>query len=323
MKLIFIGSGAFAVPSLEALGRSSHELLGLFAQPDKPAGRGHGLSMPKTKAAALELGIPVHQPAKIRAPEAVELVRDLAPELIVVVAYGQIIPRAVLEIPPKGIINVHASLLPAYRGAAPIQWAIASGEKVTGVTTMLMDEGLDTGPVLLSREHPIAADETTASLEPALARLGAELLLETVEAWGNDAITPKPQDDAAATLAPRIKKEDGRIDWSSTALVIDRRIRAFQPWPVAYAESSDATLQVKLFQATPLPRASAKDSSSHSGVASAAPGTLLAIEGDGVSIACGEGTRLRVLEVQAPGRARMSAAAFARGRRLELGAPFP
>lgn len=320
MKLIFIGSGAFAVPSLEELEGSHHELVALFAQPDKPAGRGHALSMPKTKPVALERGIPVHQPAKIRAPEAVTLVRELLPELIVVVAYGQIIPRAILDIPPKGIINVHASLLPAYRGAAPIQWAIASGETETGVTTMLMDEGLDTGPTLLSRKQAIAPSDTTASLEPVLARIGADLLLETIDAWEKGAIEPKPQDDAAATLAPRIKKEDGRIDWSWPASRIDQRMRAFRPWPIAYAESPRSGISLRLFEATPLPKRTA---ASIPDAEPALPGTLLAYEGESVEVVCGEGTALRVHVVQAPGRPRMSAAAFARGRRLEPGAPFP
>ena len=313
MKLVFMGSGAFALPSLESLHRSRHEIAALVTQPDKPAGRGHQLRMPATKAYALERDLPVHQPPKVTATESVALISELDPECIVVVAYGQIIPKSILSIPPKGIINVHGSLLPTYRGAAPIQWAIARGEPATGVTTMLMDEGLDTGPILLTTSIPIEKDDTSASLTPRLAETGAELLLRTLDAWERGEIEPSPQDDDKATLAPRIRKENARIDWSMTAEEIDCRIRGFDPWPVAYVEL-DGT-PVKLWRGRAL---EADDASCEA--TSQPPGTILAVDPPAVVVVCASSTRLRLEEVQASGKARMSAADFARGRRLEAGA---
>jgi methionyl-tRNA formyltransferase len=258
--------------------------------------------MPPTKTPALERAIPVHQPAKVRAPETVDLIRAIAPDCIVVVAYGQIIPKSVLDIPPKGIINVHGSILPAYRGAAPIQWAIARGETETGVTTMLMDEGLDTGPILHIRKVPIDPEDTGDSLESKLAPLGAELLLETLEAWEAGRIEPKPQDDTRATKAPLIKKEHARVDWKLDAEEIAWRVRAFIPWPVAFAELEGT--KVKIF------KAAVADPSGGS------PGETLTVENEGITVACGSGTCLRLLEVQAEGKKRMAAGAFARGQRI-------
>jgi methionyl-tRNA formyltransferase len=305
MKLLFMGSGRFALPSLEALLGSPHALLGLVTQPDKPAGRGHELTPPPTKGLAEARGVPVYQPAKVRAPEVVERIRLLAPEGIVVVAYGQIIPRSILAIPPKGIINVHGSLLPAYRGAAPIQWAIVRGETETGVTTMLMDEGMDTGPILLQRKTPIRPEDTGQSLEVRLAILGAELLMETVAAWEAGALKPIPQDSDRATLAPRIKKQDALIDWTLTAREIERRVRGFIPWPVAH--SSLRGVEVKIWSA------SAVD-----GV-SGTPGETLSIERDSVLVASGSASALRLRELQAEGKRRMSAGELARGFRLTPG----
>ncbi len=305
MRLIFMGSGRFAVPSFQALLESSHQIDALITQPDKPAGRGHNLRMPPTKPAALEHSVPVHQPFKVRAPESADLIRSIAPECIVVVAYGQIIPKSILEIPPRGIINVHGSLLPAYRGAAPIQWSIARGESETGVTTMLMDEGLDTGPMLLKRKITIGPDDTGGSLEEKLAPIGADLLLETLAALERNELAPEPQDDSLATLAPRIKKESARIDWNLKATEIACGIRAFIPWPVAFSEMGGRTL--KIFESvveTP---------------GKSEPGEILSIEPDGIVVGCGSGTRLRILELQAEGKKRMAAADFARGQRLAPG----
>lgn len=307
MKLLFMGSGDFALPSLERLLDSpDHSVEALFTQPDKPAGRGHAVRPPPTKALAAAHGVAVHQPKKVRAPESVELVRELAPACIVVVAYGQIIPTSILEIPPKGIINVHASLLPTYRGAAPIQWAIARGETRTGVTTMLMDEGLDTGPVLLQREVAIDGEDTTESLEPRLAELGAELLMETLAQWERGVLVPAPQDDALASLAPRIKKEDARVAWSASAQDIACRVRAFRPWPVAFTELAGGELKIWRARAAALGHRSS-------------PGTLLDVTAEGLLVACGDATSLLVTEVQAPGRGRLPAADFARGQRLAPG----
>jgi methionyl-tRNA formyltransferase len=308
MRLVFMGSGEFALPSLEALLASRHAVAALVTQPDKPAGRGHALRRTPTKILALARGIEVHQPARVRTEESVALVRELGPECIVVVAYGQIIPRSILEIPPRGILNVHGSLLPRYRGAAPVQWAIARGETETGVTTMLMDEGLDTGPILLQRSVPILEEDTGGSLEEKLAAIGADLLLETLARLEQGALVPAPQDESRSTLAPRITREDGRVDWSWTARRIHDRARAFDPWPNAWAQVDGAPL--KLWKTLVV-----EDAIGESGE----PGTILRIDAGGAHVACGEGTRLALLEVQSPGKARVSGADFARGKRLVPG----
>jgi methionyl-tRNA formyltransferase len=263
------------------------------------------MRLPPTKPIALDHSIPVHQPVKVRDERCVELIRGIAPDCIVVVAYGQIIPKSILEIPPRGIINVHGSLLPAYRGAAPIQWSIARGEKETGVCTMLMDEGLDTGPVLLERKLPIDPEDTGASLEAKLAPLGAELLLETLEALAAGSISPRAQDDSRASLAPRIKKEDARIDWNQPAEAIERRVRAFIPWPVAFTELEGKEIKIHQSRLEPPGEGS--------------PGETLITDREGVVLGCGKGTRLRLLQVQAQGKKSMAAADFSRGQRLTVG----
>ena len=310
MKLVFMGSGAFAVPSLEVLlASSTYRPAALFTQPDKPAGRGHRLRLPETKEVALAHAIAVHQPAKVRSPESIALIEKLAPDCIVVVAYGQIIPKAILDIPKHGIINVHGSLLPRYRGAAPIQWAIAEGEAETGVTTMLMDEGLDTGAILRADTVAIDPEDTTASLSPKLSLMGAALLERTLEAWAEGGLTPIPQNDAQATKAPRIKKEDARIDWRQTATQITRRVRAFDPWPVAFTELRDAVL--KVWKAAP-----------STATSSAQPGDIVGVHANGIDVACGEDTVILVQEVQLSGKSRMAAADFARGKRLGVTSRF-
>lgn len=305
MKLLFMGSGGFAVPSLRALLDSPHEVLALITQPDKPAGRGHELRSPPTKDLALERSVPVHQPKKVREPESVALIQGLAPDCIVVAAYGQIIPRTILDIPSKGIINVHGSILPAYRGAAPIQWAIVRGETETGVTTMLMDEGLDTGAILLQEKLPIEPDDTSRKLEDKLAQVGADLILETLSRWGAGSITPIPQDDTRATLAPRIKQVDALVDWSQTAVEIERATRGFVPWPVAHTTLGGK--KVKLWSAAVTPSGEA------------AAGKTISVGPEGILVGCGGGTRLRLLELQAEGKKRMAAASFARGQHLSPG----
>jgi methionyl-tRNA formyltransferase len=309
MRILFMGSGEFALPSFRALLDSSHEVLALVTQPDKPAGRGHELRMPRTKSAALDRGIPVHQPPRVRAEAAIETVRTVAPEVIVVVAYGQIIPTAILDVPKHGTINVHGSLLPRYRGAAPIQWAIARGETKTGVTTMLMDAGLDTGPILLQRSIEIGEHDTGGTLEGKLSLLGAELLLKTLSKWERGEIAPTPQDDAEATLAPRIKKEEALVDWNRPADEIHLRVRAFNPWPVAFVVLRDgASLRIwKTRVAT-----------SH-GTHDEPPGRILHVDREALAVACGGRSALLVDEVQPAGKARMTASAFARGKRLGAG----
>ncbi len=304
MKLVFMGSGTFALPSLEVLlASSTHRVTALFTQPDKPAGRGHRQRPPPTKELALGHGVAVHQPAKVRSPESIALIEKLAPDCIVVVAYGQIIPKAILDIPPRGVINVHGSLLPRYRGAAPIQRAIAEGETMTGVTTMLMDEGLDTGAILLVETVTISPEDTTASLSPKLSLLGAALLERTLVAWAEGGLSPIPQNDAQATKAPRIKKEDARIDWRQPAAQIACRVRAFDAWPVAFTELQNAVLRV--WKAAPSTATSSRE-----------PGRIVGVHATGIDVACGEGTVIVLQEVQLSGKSRMAAADFARGKRL-------
>jgi methionyl-tRNA formyltransferase len=306
VRIVFMGSGAFAIPSFEALIDAGHEVVAAVTQPDKEKGRGRELAAPPMKPAALARGVPVLQPRRIKLPEAQDEVRALAPELQVIVAYGQILPRTVIDIAPRGTVNVHASLLPRYRGAAPIQWAIVNGETETGVTTMLIDEGLDTGPTLLARQTPIGPEETAPELEQRLARLGAEVLLETVDGLVRGTITPQPQDHAQATLAPIIEKEQGRIDWTWTAHAIDCRRRGFFPWPGTTAEIDGRALKILRTQVL-------------AETGSEAPGTLIAVDREGLVVACGEGTRLRLIEVQPESRKAMPAAAFAAGARLAPG----
>jgi methionyl-tRNA formyltransferase len=247
----------------------------------------------------------VLQPRRVKEPEAIAELRRLAPELQVVVAYGQILPRAVIDLAPRGTVNVHASLLPRLRGAAPIQWAIARGDRETGVTTMLIDEGLDTGPTLLARATPIGPDETAADLEPRLARLGAEVLLETVRGLADGSLRPTPQDHTRATLAPLLEKEDGRLDWTRPAPDLANRVRGFHPWPGTFAIWREKTLKVLKARAE--------------AAGPAAPGTILTADGAGLLVACGEGTALRVLEVQPESRRAMAASAFASGQHVRTG----
>ena len=312
MRVVFMGSGAFAVPSLEALLDAGHDVAALVTQPDREKGRGRELSAPPTKAVATGRGVPVLQLRRVREPEAQEALRALRPELQVVVAFGQILPRAVIAIAPLGTVNVHASLLPRYRGAAPIQWAIARGEAETGVTTMLIDEGLDTGPTLLQQRLAIGPEETAGELEPRLARLGAELLLETVRGLAEGTLAARPQDHAQATLAPILKKEDGRIDWSQPARAIAWRVRGFCPWPGSFTLHDGRLL--KLLRVRP------QDASPASIPGGPVPGEILSVSADGVTVACGAATRLQVLEVQPESRRAMPASAWAAGARLRPGA---
>lgn len=306
MKVVFLGSGAFAVPSLLALVAAGHEVAAVVTQPDREKGRGRKPAPPPVKPAAEARGITVLQPRRIREPEAHAALRALSPELQVVVAYGQILPRSVIDIAPLGTVNVHSSLLPRYRGAAPIHWAIANGESETGVTTMLIDEGLDTGPILLARRTAIGAEETTPELEPRLADLGAGLLLETIDALARGAVRPTPQDHAQATHARLLHKEDGRLDFSRSADVLARRIRAFQPWPGAFTRAAERNLEV--LRARVAPRGAGE------------PGTVVELGREGMVVACGDGTRLRLEIVQPESRRAMPAEAFVAGARLTKGA---
>ena len=303
MRIVFMGSPEFALPSLEAA-LAHHEVVLVVTQPDKPAGRGKALAAPPVKRRAEEAGVPVYQPRSARLPEVAERLRATGAELAVVVAYGKILPPAVLEAFPRGCLNVHASVLPDYRGAAPIQWSIIRGEEETGVTIMRLDEGMDTGPTLLVRREPIREEDTAGSLSPRLASLGAEALLEALAGVEAGTAVESPQDHARASYAPMLQKEQGRVDWSAPARAVRDHIRGVDPWPGAFTVLGGEPL--KLFGAALAP-----------GVG--APGALLAVEEGGVVIACGDGA-VRVAEMQAPGRRRMAAAELARGRRLATGA---
>jgi len=307
LRLVFLGSGDFAVPSLLALVDAGHEVAALVTQPDREKGRGQALAPPPTKPVAESRKVSVLQFRKVRDPEAQQALRALRPELQVVVAFGQILPRPVIDIPPLGTVNLHASLLPLLRGAAPVQWAIATGQTETGVSTMLIDEGLDTGPILLRRALAIGPEETAAELSPRLAALGASLLVETIEGLAAGALVPQPQDHARATLAPILKKEDGRVDWALPAKTIANRARGFTPWPGAFTFHEGRLL--KLVRVRPVEAA---------GAAATKPGEVLEVRPE-VVVACGGGTRLRLLEVQPESRRPMPSSAWAAGARVVPG----
>jgi methionyl-tRNA formyltransferase len=310
VKLIFMGTPEFAVPSLARLILDGHNVAAVFTQPDKPAGRGKLLHEPRVKTFALEHGIAVHQPAKIKANEEVRSVfENLSPDSCVVAAYGKILPAWLLAIPRLGCINVHASLLPKYRGAAPINWAIANGERETGITIMQMDAGMDTGPMLARRAIEIDKEETAPELSARLAQIGAELLSETLPRIERGEVEPAPQDDREATCAPMLKREDGLIDWRMSAGEIANRVRAFQPWPGTYTGFRGGRLIVW--------RAREAPDAAYSSDAEA--GTILSIVESGITIACAGSTALRVEEVQVEGKRRVPAREFANGAHLQLG----
>ena len=300
MKLGFCGTPMFAVPSLERLHAAGFEIQLVVTQPDRPQGRGMALTAPPVKQSALKLGLQVIQPEKIKKNEEFQAqLKALQPDAIIVVGYGRIIPPWMLTLPRYGNINVHASLLPKYRGAAPVQWAIAAGETVSGVTAMLLNEGLDTGDILLQREMAIRPEDTAVTYAPRLAELGADLIVETLRGLEEKTVTPVPQDHAQATLAPILKKEDGLVDFSRTAIEIHNRLRGFQPWPGAYTQFRGKGL--KLISATP------EDTPSN-----LAPGELRAGD-EKLYAGCGQRTVLQLLQVQPEGKKIMAAREFVNG----------
>ncbi len=297
MRLAFLGTPDFAVPSLERLIGAGHEVAAVLTQPDRPKGRGQETCLSPVKQAALRHGLAVYQPERVRRPEAVEYLRSLGTEAMVVVGYGQIIPQSIIDIPPHGIINVHASLLPRYRGAAPVQWAIVNGEIRTGVTTMRIDAGLDTGDILLQEETQIGPEEDAVELGGRLAEMGANLLIRTLAQ-----LPPRQkQDHAQATYAPILKKEDGSIDWRWRASTIYNRVRGLKPWPGTHTTFRGRLLHI--WKARPVEGSVWK------------PGALWR-ERRRVMAACGEATALELVEVQLEGKGKMSAEAFANGQRL-------
>ncbi len=302
MRLVFLGTPAFAVPALERILAAGHEVLAVYTQPDRPKGRGGQMAASPVKTAAVSRSLPVHQPERIKRPEPLAHLASLRPDAMVVVGYGQIVPQSIIDIPPLGIINVHASLLPKYRGAAPVQWALARGESITGVTTMRIDAGLDTGDILLMRETSISRGETAIELGARLAIMGADLLVETLEGLREGAIVPRPQDSSQATLAPILRKEDGVIHWNLPASEVYNRVRGFVPWPGACTRFRGEGLHVW--------RAAVAE------LSSAGPPGSLFVRGRRVLVACGGGTSLELLEVQLEGRKRVAVEAFINGQRL-------
>jgi len=305
-RIVFMGTPEFAVASLRAL-FDVGEVVAVVTQPDKPKGRGNAIAISPVKALALERGLTVLQPQKLRTPPFSEELRKLAPDVCVVTAYGKILPKDLLEVPPHGCVNVHASLLPRFRGAAPIQWAIAHGDTETGVALMRMDEGLDTGPVISMKRLPITPEDTSATLHEKLSKLGGDILREALPAYLRGELKPAPQPSEGMVLAPIIQKEDGLLDFTRPAVELERRLRAFTPWPGVYTGLNGARLKVHRVRVGP---------------GQGAPGTVLSAGPQGLEVACGEGS-LVLLDIQLEGKRVMSAAEFLSGHRLAPGSqPF-
>lgn len=304
MKVIFMGTPDFSVGTLEALIKAGHEITLAVTQPDKPKGRGKAMQYPPVKEAALEHGIEVYQPRRVREPECIEYLRKYEADIIVVVAFGQILPKEILEMPKYGCVNVHASLLPKYRGAAPIQWAVINGERVTGVTTMRMDEGLDTGDMILKEEVTLAEDETGGSLFERLAKTGAELCVRTLKAIEEGTATYTPQNHEESTHTTMIQKQLGEIDWSKSAQELEQLVRGLNPWPSAYTHLNGKTL--KIWKTSVLESETGKE-----------PGTV-EVGKNTIAVQTGKGM-LQLEEIQLEGKKRMPTDAFLRGVSLETG----
>ena len=302
MRIVFMGTPDFAVPCLQRLLEDGHEVPAVFTQPDKPVGRHAVLTPPPVKQLALSHGIPVYQPTKMRDGTVAALLRELAPDCLVVVAYGRILPQEILDVPPRGCVNIHGSLLPRYRGAAPIQWSVIRGETVTGVTSMFMDAGMDTGDIIDTLTTPIGENETAGELFERLAPLGARLLSATLAAIADGTVTRRPQNDAEATMAPMLEKAMGRLDLTRPARELHNQVRGMNPWPGAFCTAGGKTLKIHETRVA---------------AGSGAPGTLLCA--DPVTVACGEGA-LQLVTVQPEGKPRMAAEAWLRGARLPQGA---
>ncbi|KPJ77275.1 MAG: methionyl-tRNA formyltransferase [Deltaproteobacteria bacterium SG8_13] len=304
-RIIFMGTPDYAVPALKAIHRSPHQLALVITQPDRPRGRGRHIIAPPVKQTALELDCEVIQPSQINTPAFAESLRQRKPDLLVVVAYGRILPKSVLDVPRLGAVNVHASLLPKYRGAAPIQWAVINGEKQTGITTIWMDEGMDTGDILLSVPEPIYPGDTAATLHDRLAQLGSEVLLQTLEKLADGTLAPVAQDHDRATLAPMLKKDDGRIDWHQTAEAIECFIRGVLPWPGAFTFFEKQRLKIYRAEVTAHPTESL-------------PGTVIDGFPDELRVAAGSGA-LIIHEIQGQSGKRLPISEFLRGHPMPPG----
>lgn len=317
MRVVFMGTPDFSVGTLRELVKAGHQVVGVVSQPDKPKGRGKALAPTPVKEAALELGLPVYQPKKVRDPEFLETLKKLAPEVIVVVAFGQIIPQTILDFPVYGCINVHASLLPKYRGAAPIQWAVIDGEPESGVTIMRMDTGVDTGDMISKAVVPLAADETGGSLFDKLSDAGAKLLVKTLPSLeAGTAVYEKQPEESPTPYAAMIQKNLGNMDWSRPAAELERLIRGLTPWPSAYTKIGGKTLKIWKAQ---VKNASGGEEQPEN---AAAPGTVLQADTKGFCVQTGQGV-LQITELQLEGKKRMDAQAFLRGYSVETGRVLP
>ena len=311
MRTVFMGTPNFAVPTLDALLDSEFPVVGVVTQPDRPRGRGKSVSPSPVKELAQAHSLPILQPEKMKQPEFLKALEQWNPDVIVVTAFGRILPKIILELPPRGCINVHASLLPAYRGAAPIQWATIHGEPQTGITTMLMDEGMDTGAILLQEHVEIYPEETAGELAIRLARVGGGLLIKTLREWEAQQITPGVQDDTKATMAPLLKKEDGIIPWDRSAIDIVNRIRGLSPWPGAYTFYQEDRLTI--WKAAPEPNEDGDTS-----ISTESPGKIIKAEKQDLLVQTGQGL-LAIKEIQAANRKRMSTEQFLSGYQLRSG----
>lgn len=305
-RVVFMGTPEFAVPSLDALLDAGYDVVGAFTQPDRPTGRGHKLAACPVKQRALERGVEVFQFERVKGQKGLDTMRELKPDVVVTAAFGQILSRKLLEVPKFGTVNVHASLLPKYRGSAPINWCIVNGEKVTGVTTMLTDVGVDTGDMLLARETEIGDMETAGELSQRLSVIGAELLIETLDGYLKGEITPVKQDESLMSYQPMLDKEMGRIDWTRSAQEIACQVRGLNPWPCAFTVINGGNLKIYLAKAIDCE-------------CDAKPGTVVESSAKkGLTVACGKGA-LEIIEMQAPNAKRMQAKAYLMGKRIDAG----
>lgn len=308
MRIVFMGTPEFAVPSLEALLTSDDQVVGIVTQPDRPKGRGQVLTPSPIKMIAQREQLPLLQPLKIKAPEFLDALAAWKPDLIAVTAFGRILPASVLKLPPMGCVNVHGSLLPKYRGAAPVQWAVINGERETGITTMLMDEGMDTGAMLLQERLTINPDDTAGTLAPRLAAIGGRLLVETIRQLKAGAMTPLPQDHSLATMAPMLKKEDGLIDWTMSAMRLSNRVRGLSPWPGAYTFLGGERWMIW--------KTSHRHTDEHG-----TPGTITGVTKQAIQVATGEGV-LELTEIQPANSKRLTVAQFLAGHQVVAGQRF-